>query len=312
MGENEIDKSEFLNKLIHDFSYNRNVEKVVINALDDFSVDNFIATVRYSSLFVPYRIVILENFDKMPSKSDKEKLVSFLREFRNDNTLVIILSSLTPSRFDRLISDTIQEVGVVKTFWKVFEFNLHNYVSEVLSKNGIEPSKELVELIIARNGQNMSGIAEDIKYLRSYFQANEYVYADKALELLSQKSGESGIFDLIGAIVKGDKYKAILVLNQLFEKGEEPFGFGNILFSQVRKIVKLRKFIDSNLSEEEICKKVGISSFEFKNLRRIVQNMDSRRIKTLLRFVVEFEKAMRSADDTIKLATIEKFIINSL
>lgn len=310
LGENEFEKEEFIKKITSEFSKTRVVETINIDGTEETSIDKFITYLVSPSLFIPYRIIILKNLNRNLLKAEKESLSKILKEHKDEKTLIIITSSLSPYKFDKSLSVLIEQVGgIVKVFWKVFDFALPEYVSNILSKNGIEASGDLVQMIIERNGQNINGIVEDIKYIRNYFQATEYISSDKAIQILYSKSGESNIFDLLSALIKGDKHKAILVLRNLFEKGEEIFALGSLLYSQLQKIIKVRKFLLSNISDEEICKQTNISSFELKNIKKISKDINDKKIMSLIRFTLEFEKFIRSYDDNIKLANIEKYII---
>ncbi len=309
LGENEFEKSQFLKDLIQNFSLGRQVEVSYIDDSNENAFQEFVKMLSSSSLFGSSKVVVVKNVDKVFSKSEKSKVIDLLKRFRDEDILIVMTSSLYSHKFDKSIYSFVEQYGVVKVFGKIFDFALSKYVSDLLSKNSIEVRKDLIEFIIERNGQNVNGIAEDINYVRNYFNLGEFVEADKAIDLLLNKSGEGNIFDLLNALIKGDKHRAILVLNELVDRGEDIQSLPSIIYSQVRKIVKVKRLLGSNFSDDEICKQVGITSFELRNLKALSKNVDKDRIVSLLKFSLEVESSLRSYSVTVMLANIERFII---
>ncbi|MEN2998030.1 MAG: DNA polymerase III subunit delta, partial [Brevinematia bacterium] len=183
------------------------------------------------------------------------------------------------------------------------------YVKNLLSKEGIEASKEIVSLLIERNGQNVNAIVEDINYIRNHFQPSEYISSDKAMEILFRKSGESSVFDLLNALMSGDKHRAILSLHNIIDRGEDVFALGSLIYSQLQKILKVKKFLDTGVSDDEISKQTGISSFELRNIKKVAKNVDNRKVSFLLKFILELEASIRGYDENLKLANVERLIL---
>lgn len=309
LGENEFEKEEFVKKLVSDFSSDRTVEVITIPGNEENPVDKFLSYLSSVSLFTQHRVIILKNIDRAITRQEKEKIVKIFKSLKSNTDLVIITSSLSPYKFDKTISSLIEELGTLKTFWKVFEHALPEYVAKLLSGKGIEPKKEVIELLIERNGQNVDAIVDEINYVRNHFPSTSYVRGEEAMDLLLRKSGSSTIFDLLSALLRGDKHKAILTINNILERGEEPFALGSLLYSQIQKIVKVKKFLRSGVSDEEIIKRVGITSFELRNIKKLAKDVDENRIRLLLKFVLDLENFVRSSDETAKLAIIEMRIM---
>ncbi|MFN4246000.1 MAG: hypothetical protein ACK4F9_07675, partial [Brevinematia bacterium] len=112
--------------------------------------------------------------------------------------------------------------------------------------------------------------------------------------------------------VLGDKRKVIMVLREIVDRGENLFGLGSMIYSQLRKIVKIRKFLDSNKFDEGVLNQIGISSFEFRRLKTIAKDIRNERIRYLLRFSLELESYIRGYNYELVLASIEKFIVEMI
>lgn len=312
LGENEVDKEIFIEKLIKSFSEGKNFENVTIDASEENYIEKFVDAYSTPSLFVPYRVITVKNFGSL-SKDERTFFAKVIREFKDEKTLLIFISEFSPYKFDRQISGLIEQVGgQVKVFWKISEQSLNAYVKNLLSKNGIEFSEKLVNLLIERNGRNINAIVEEIKYVRNYYSELEFVSSDDAIELLSFKSGEGNIFDLINAILTKDKHSAILLINQIFDRGEDIFALGSLLYHQIYKLVRLKKLSSKLTSDEEICKTIGISQFELRNLKKFLPIVDDESIKSLLRFLVAVEEFVRISDENLKKVKFENYILEYL
>lgn len=312
LGENNFEKESFIDKIISDFSKGKPVDIQKID-YDEGAIESFIKTIQTPSLFATERVVILRGFDKNPLKAEKEKLINLIHTFKESTTLVIITSNLSPYRFDKQISTAVENSGgTVKVFWKVFDSELPKYISSILTKHNIQASTELINILIERNGQNIDGIVDDVKHIRGYFQPNEPIPSDKAISVLSEKSSEGNIFDLLSSLVKNEKHRAIMLLNHILEKGEDIFAIGKLMYSQLYKLVRVKELLKSNIPDSEISKQLDISTFELNNLKRISKSVDENRIKTLLQFILEVEKAIRMGNENMMLSSIESFIIKRL
>ncbi|MCX8029827.1 MAG: DNA polymerase III subunit delta [Brevinematales bacterium] len=313
LGENNFEKEEFLRRLILDFSKGKSVSLISIDYSEDQAIHKFIAELRTSSLFTSYKIVLLKNLDKPMTRQERELIVELLGSFYSNEILVVIISSLSPYKFDKTVSTLIEgKGGVVKAFWKISQSELPNYVLNLLSKSGVETSKELVKVLIERNGQNINGIIEDIKYVRGYFSNVDYISAAKFIEVLMEKYGEGSIFDLVNAVIKGDKHRVIMLIRHLIERGEDLFLLGTLLYSQLYKIIRIKRYLEVQTSDEEISKQLEMSVYEVRNLKDLVKYVDNRRAKRLLEFIVEFEIFVRNFNDISKVSGIESYILNNL
>lgn len=312
LGENNFEKDIFISKLISEFSKGKPIDIHKIN-YDEGAIESLIKITQTPSLFSNERAVILRELDKNLLKTEKEMLINLIRTFKDTTTLVIITSNLSPYRFDKQISTSIENSGgTVKVFWKVFDNELPRYISSILTKYNIQPSNELINTLIERNGQNIDGIVDDVKHIKGYFQPNELIPSDKAISVLSEKSSEGNIFDLLSSLVKNEKHRAIMLLNHILEKGEDIFAIGKLIYSQLYKLVRVKKLLKSNTPDSEITKQLDISTFELNNLKRISNSVDENKIKTLLQFVLDIEKAIRMGNDSIILSSVESFIIKRL
>ncbi|MGC8767037.1 MAG: DNA polymerase III subunit delta [Brevinematia bacterium] len=312
LGENEVDKEVFLEKIIKEFSANKNVETIHIDAKEEGYLDKFVNTYSTPSLFVPHRVIVVKNLEGF-TKSEKEVFIKIIKEFKDDKTLLIFISSFSPYKFDRQISSFVEQVGgEVKVFWKVSEQSLKDYTKDILSRSGIEVSEELVSLLIERNGRNVNAIVEEVNYVKNYFSNVGFISSKDAIELIYLRSGEGNIFDLINAILLQDKHTAILLIDQIFERGEDIFALGSLLYSQISKIIKIKKLTQKPISDNEVCERLGISQFEFKNLKRFLSFIDDKKVKSLLRLVVAIEEVIRVSDNTLKIAKLENYILRYL
>jgi DNA polymerase-3 subunit delta len=312
LGENEIEKEEYIEKLISTFSKDKNVQIINIDLEtdDDKGLKTFVEHCTSSSLFGEKKIVILKA-NKSLTKTEREMIISGISNVGED-TLVIITSNLSPYKFDKNISLAIENKGgEVKTFWKVFESSLPEYVKNLLLKNQIEPSEELIKFLIERNGNDPNGLYEDINYVRNYFQTSGMIKAKDAMEALFLKSGEGDIFMLVSAIIKKEKHRALLILNDIIEKGENIYALGLLIYRQVEKIINVKKLSEKFSTDEEIAKQLEISTFEVKNIKKLLKDIDETTLKKLIKLSLLLEKNIRNSTN-IKNILLEKVIIETL
>ncbi len=312
LGENEIEKEEYIKKLIYEFSKDRNVQMINIDLEtdEDKGLKTFVEHCTSASLFGEKKVVILKA-NKSLTKAEKETIIYGISNTSED-TLIVITSNLSPYKFDKSISLAIENRGgEVKTFWKAFESGLPEYVKNMLSKNQIEPSEELIKFLIERNGNNPNGLYEDINYIKNYFQTSAIIKAKDAMEALFLKSGEGDIFTLVSSIIKKEKHKALLTLNDIIEKGENIYALGSLIYKQVEKIINVKKLIEKFSTDEEIAKQLEISTFEVKNIKKLLKTIDQNTLRKLIKLSLLLEKNMRNSTN-IKNILLEKAIIEIL
>jgi len=311
LGENEVEKNEYIKRIVLDFSKGEDIQTITIDLYtDEEGLKTFSNHCNLKSLFGNRKVIILK-INKTLNKQEKEIINSGVSSV-DDDTLLIITSTSSPYKFDKSISLAIENKGgEVKTFWRVFENDLPAYVKNLLIKNNIEISEELTNFLIERNGNDPNGLYEDVNYIKNYFQTKNLIRSHEALETLFQKSGEGNIFSLVSSIVRGEKHKVLLLLNDIIDKGENLYALGLLIYKQVEKIVNVRKLSEKYLSDEEISKQLGLSTFEIKNTKKLVKEINNDTLRKLIKLATILEKNTRSTT-TIKDLLLEKAIIELL
>ncbi len=314
LGENSIEKNEFINTLILEAENTyKGLEKIKISHITDENwLQKFVEEYTHQNLFSSYKLIILELPDNL-KKQEKEILKNLLSQ-KQENIQLIIVSNLSPYKFDKQISLAVEKNnGVVKTFWKPFEANIPNIIREKLFSSGIETGERITQLLLERNGTNINSIIEEINYIRNYFKTTKIVREEEAINILLLKKGESSIFDLANSLIKGDKKKSITLLNQLLDKSEEIFVTSSIVFNTIYKYLKVRKLLNQRLSETEIASSLGISNFEVKNIIKNISNVDDDKAKKLIKLCYQLDSILRTSHTPeIKKVQIEMSIMKLL
>ncbi len=121
----------------------------------------------------------------------------------------------------------------------------------------IEPAA--IEALVAHVGADLRALAGEMEKLARY--AGDRAVSASDVALLTPDAQESGIFNLVDAVVEGRAGQALVLLRHMVAaEREEPLRIQALLSRQVRNMVRARELLDDGAPQNAIAEATGVTN----------------------------------------------------
>lgn len=290
-GDNEILINKELEKII---GSKKDIDIIKFN-LEEFSVNNVIETLDTYDMFKRIKVVIAYNPPFYINLMDDFNIDSFLKYLKNpsDNILIIVTNKIN-NRL-KVVKDTIKYFKYIK----VNEISPNTFIKENLDDYKMDINT--LNYFISRVGSNYNELLNELDKLKE-FKLEEKVINKNDIDLLCRKNFENTIFDLIDAIIKREKEKAIELYNYFISNGTEVFQILVLLSNQIRLIYNVKVLI--RLSDTEIAKILDVKEYPVKLARGKGVNYQKKELLNILYNLGKIDENIKSGKEIPSISLI--------
>jgi DNA polymerase III subunit delta len=267
----------------------------IVNVLNDASMP---ALLSEKKIVIGYDAFFLSSDKKADTNHNVDELLKYLNNPNPDTILILVVLGKLDER-KKIVKE-------LKNIVKSFEFNklkeneLYNITLDMFIKNNYKISKDVVEFLLQRTGNNIRRISEEANKLMLYRLDEKEISKDDVYSLVT-KIIEDNIFDLVDAVVSKDKSKIFEIYRELINQKEEPIKIIVILANQFRLIYQVKVLINHGYTEKDIAAKLDIHPFRVK---LAYQKGNKYKEEILLKYLNE----LADLDINIKTGIIDKNI----
>ncbi len=254
------------------------------------------------SLFSDKKAIIVENcyiFTGTTNKKLPEQNIEILNTYLqniNENTLLFFIINKESIDKRKKIINEIKKRGVIKEFAPLTDQK--TYVITMLKPYQIQISD--VNLLIARVGNNLSILEQEIKKLKTY-KNNDLQITRQDIIDVTCKTVDIDLFSLIDNIVTKNKEKALESYTEMIQLGEEPIKIIIMLANQFRMMYQSKQLSRKGYSEKDIASSLEVHPYRIKLALEKSHNFKE---DTLLKYL----KQLATLDYQIKSGKIDKNI----
>lgn len=187
---------------------------------------------------------------------------------------------------------------------------LYNRIEQIFKAKGTEIGKIELRYFSELVHSNFDIIEREIDKLVNYTQGRAITKAD--IDIMKQSNSEDDIFDLIDLISMKKPSKAIDLMNELFNKGEEPLSVLRLIQGQFQKIYTVKNASNAGMRIDEIAREMSLPSFIVDKLTKQSRGFNDVTIKKALSLTLETEKNLKSKSHLNRRTELEIMIINIL
>jgi DNA polymerase-3 subunit delta len=274
-----------------------------------------VSTFGTANLLSPKRFVIIKNIISAGQKQDQDEMLEYLKNnpniSKNDDLIIVFCENNQPrknSTFYKFLET--KEIGVkIQKFEKLIGAKLADWIvrriKEVCAESGI--TKSALEKLILFVGSDTGSLEMEIQKLVNY--AEKKTIEDADVELLVRANVDNNIFQTIDALANGDKKKALKLLHNHIENGENVFYIFSMFIYQFRNFVKVIDLKENQgMGEYEITKMLKLNPFVVKKCLWQAQKFPMSRLKKIYQKLVEVDMDVKTGKMKMELA-LDRFIV---
>ncbi|MEP0860006.1 MAG: DNA polymerase III subunit delta [Ignavibacterium sp.] len=240
------------------------------------------------------KFLIVKNAEK---PKDKDKLAEYA-ESPSEFTVMLLLHEGSITKPDSEPYKTLNKLGEIFESKEMKGDALVEWVKSYVKENQRNISDENAQLLIDIVGENRSLIELQLEKIFLFLNEKKEVTLE-SIQQLATELKQFNIFDLINAIGRKEKSKALEIAFNLYESGTDMIQIIGMLNRYFSALAKIDELIALKMSDQEAARIVGTHPFYYKNYVEARKRFDLNAITNAFR-------ALFNADLTIKTSPLDQ------
>ncbi len=232
-------------------------ERIILPDYEDFNYERLSALnlpanqIMESVSTLPFkgkgRVVIVDAVDKW-SEKDQRTLASYLKNPVKSSCLVCLAG-----KFDRRrkLYQEFKKNGKIVSFYPLWDEEIIDWIQGRIKKEGKEITPEASIYLKERTENDLQNLNQEIEKLIIFTHPAHLIKKEDVEKVVGEGKGP-GVFDLMGALREKDLVRALLILSQLLERGEQPLRIHSLIVHEIRRLLRIKEKED-RLSVQETC-----------------------------------------------------------
>ncbi|MDD5551701.1 MAG: DNA polymerase III subunit delta [Candidatus Pacebacteria bacterium] len=259
------------------------------------------------SMFSEKKLIIIEDL-LSANRMIQEKFQKYLKEkniFKAEDISVIFFERKSPDKRLKMFKELFKNSFKKQEFSELSTIKVKSFIDEEIEKIGGKIEPLAVENLVIFFGNDLWQIENEIQKLVT-FKSGEII-TQKDVEELCVSNIDLNIFETIEAIAKKDKKKALKLISNHLEKGENEIRILSMINYQFRNLIKIRNLMDENKNFYQIQKISKLHPFVVKKTLPIARDFSIQELKNIYGKILETDFALKTGKVEPRLG-IEMFI----
>lgn len=292
-GENDFLRTRELRKLVDAFVAEHT--DMGLERLDgeEADYDQMHAAAQSLPFLSPRKLVILRS--PSANKQFTEEFEQFLRDVAETNDVVLVEPKL-----DKRLSyyKTLKKETDFREFSPVDGANLTRFMTEYAKAQGGSLSPSDAQMLVERVGTNQQLLISELDKLLSY----DAKVTSQSIELLTEKTPQSSIFELLDAAFAGNTKRAMDLYKEQRALKVEPQQIIAMLVWQLYVLALVKTAKDR--SPDDMASEARLSPFVVRKSAGLARSLSIARLKALITRLREFDVRLKSesvdADEVVQ------------
>lgn len=259
------------------------------------------------SMFKEKKLIIIENLFSA-SKSLQEKFLNFLNEketFTKKEDSVIVFEKGEADKRTKTFKELEKKSFKKQEFLSLSPEKTKLFIQKEIERLGGKINYDAIEELIIFFGSDLWQIENEIQKLISY--KDQGTIEKKDVQELGVSNIDLNIFETIEAISKRNKNKALKLIADHLEKGENEIRILSMINYQFRNIIKIKSLIDEEKSFFQIQTMTKLHPFVVKKTFPIAKNFSMQELKKIYKNLLETDFSIKTGKIEPRLG-LEMFI----
>ena len=290
-GEEEQLKQEALS-LLRSTLLPAGMEALNETVLENPETDRLIADAETQPFMSDRRIVIVRDFPALSGRAEADdKLIAWLPSVPETTVLLFYCTGKPDGR--KKLYNTVKKLGGVVTFEPLRGSDLVRFVTGAFKEAGKECDERTAEYLIFTVGDDAGILRTEIAKLSSY-AGNRPSVLSSDVSALATPSTECTVFQMVDAVVTGQKSRALTLLRNQLLNGADRISILAMLLRQYRLLQHIKIMQYEKRGGDFIRSALGVPSFAVEQYLRQASGYTGGQIKKAVSICFDAEYAVKS------------------
>ncbi|MGB4253521.1 MAG: DNA polymerase III subunit delta [Minisyncoccales bacterium] len=279
---------------------------------DEEWFDQFKKRVETVSMFQENKLIILKNIF-LSSKYLQDKFKDYLNEkkiFEKKDIILVVFEEGEIKKTNTLFKFLLKNAFKKQEFKNFTPSKLKIWIQKEVKKHKGEIDDEAISSLITYVGNDLWQIDQEIKKLIAF--TNRKTIKKENVDALCKALIDPNIFETIESISKKDKKRALLLISEHLEEGENEIKILSMIVYQFRNLLKLKDLATetkSFLNIYQLQRITGLHPFVIKKTLPIAQKFSIEELKNIYQKLLKLDFQIKTGKIEPRLG-IEMFITN--
>jgi len=305
-GPDTFRSRQYLNEQVLKFKQVRDPQGYNVVFLDATKVEpgKILSEISSAPFLAEKRMIIIEN---ILSLSDKEFLGGIVKKVEEESfpetNIIIFWQGENKSKVKEadLLEKLLVKIKYAKEFPLLVGAHLMQWVKNEVPARGGNVSTPALSFLVTNAVGDMWTLNSLLDQLVAYKNGEE-IDLKAVGEFLDEKVDDN-VFNMVNAIVTGNKKQALKLLQEQRRLGEDDFKLFGLIIWQFRALLSLRDLFenDDRMTSDLAAKKTGLNPFVVKKSWPLVKNFTSDKLKTLYQGIIEMDLKAKTGQADLSL-----------
>ena len=260
---------------------------------DETSAQDIVLHAREVPFFSRHRVMLLKWADKLPAREGEALLPYFAAPC--DSTTLIVSAGKLDGRMKWV--QVCKQQAVVVNCAPLYDNQRPGWIRQEAARLGLRLDADAEGLLKDIGGEGLYRMRRELEKLALYVSGGAMVKADDVVAVQGKEPGAS-VFDLSGAIARGNDAKALLILEKNLEAGDPPLQILGALLWQYRRLWKAADGLSRGVGESAVAKSLGIHPRGHSEFFAVVRRMPLANFPRTFAAFSETDRALKGAAAT--------------
>ena len=277
--------------------------------LDDPETDQVIAAAETLPFLADRRLIIIRDHPAITGRGEADdRLISYLPSVPSSAVLLFYCTGKPDAR--KKLYTAVKKLGGIVTFARLSGSELTRFVTDAFHEAGKECDARTADYLIFTVGSDASLLLSEVAKIASYAGDRPSVTAED-VSALATPSTECTVFQLVDAVVTGQKKRALILMKNQLLNGTEPAAMLAMLLRQYRFLQHIKIMQYEKQSREFIRSALGVPPFALDQYIRQASAYTGGQVKRAVRLCFDTEYCFKSGRLQVDSA-LEALIIKLL
>ena len=268
------------------------MESLNETVLENPETDRLIADAETQPFMADRRLVTVRDFPALTGRAEADdKLIAWLSSVPESSVLLFYCTGKPDGR--KKLYNTVKKLGGIVSFAPLRGAELVRFVTDAFKEEGKECDDRTAEYLIFTVGDDAGQLRTEIKKLAAYAGDRPSVLSSD-ISALATSSTECTVFQMVDAVVTGQKSRALLLLRNQLLNGTDRMSILAMLLRQYRLLQHIKIMQYEKRGGDYIRTALGVPSFAVEQYLRQASGYTGGQIKKAVNLCFDTEYAVKS------------------
>lgn len=291
-GEDSYSSRQKLNNIIDKFK-KKDPSNMNLIFLDGASLE--ISQVKQNISVAPFigdkRLVVIENILNQKKENLKEEVLELFKQGLPESSVIVFWEEKEFDKRKKLAKYVIKN-SQVEEFKYLLGGSLNNWIRKEVEVRGGIMANNTVDKLASYVGSDLWQMSNEIDKLIVYKKNTEIIDSD--IDLLVKAKLDTNIFNFIDAIGSKDKSRALNLLHDQLESGENIQYLLSMLNYQFRNLLTIKELTENGFNQNNMSQQVKMHPYVIKKTIQQGSQYNLESLKIIYQKLLDLDAAIKT------------------